>query len=112
MCCELKSYSYRKPRFDHYKILVLCSAVRLAEIGGNDSPLNKVFNEIRQLGLGKRVDLARTLPAPEDFPLIELIEQLDLIRKDDSTHPPIQKSIDGYYVTLKNAYEGQPGRVK
>ena len=112
VCCELKSYSYRKPRFDHYKILVLCSAVRLAEIGDNDSPLNKVFNEIRQLGHGNRDDVARTLPTPEDFPLVELIERLDLIRKDDSTPQAIQQSIDGYYITLKNAYEGQPSRVK
>jgi hypothetical protein len=92
VCCELKSYSYREPRFNHYKMLVLCSAVRLAEIGDNDSPLNKVFNEIRQFGHGNRDDVARTLPAPEDFPLEELIERLDFIRKDDSTLPATKQS--------------------
>ncbi|UAA37185.1 hypothetical protein KIH87_10535 [Paraneptunicella aestuarii] len=112
VCCELKSYSYRKPRFDHYKILVLCSAIRLAEIGDNDSPLNKVFNELRQLGLGKRDDVARTLPNPEDFPLDVLIDRLDILRQDETKSNRVQRSLDGYYVAFKNAYDKKTGRIK
>lgn len=109
VCCDLQSISYREFRFNYYKTLVLCSTLRLASVGRNDSCINKVFNELRQLALGKREDTAKVLPDPNDHQLEELIERFDALRKEDSINDAIRNSLDGYYVALHNAYISKEG---
>ena len=112
VCCSLTSRTYRQEKFDHYKLLVLVAAVRLAEIGTNDSPIHSVFLEVRQLGEGYREDLAKFLPDANEYDIASLIEFIDETRNQESISSNIKRCLSGYYIALDHAYYSKEGRTR